>query len=538
MLMGGRGGCALNYSVWGNNTRPHPTQSHRRVGCWNAHIWYGQRDVYLGSYENEHHAARVYDIAALKCRGLAAQLNYPLDDYEKVLDLLDAMDTVCAVGMWVWYHLPTQRGLHNRPMQQDTMMLLVRTCGYPADRVGRHVRNKQPVQQEPPMSSEEFLENVTSGLQRYLDEGQATAAAAVIAARSGKTLPFLQTQQDKASSEENNPEVEDVAIKAAHHPPSYGSDYNNNNNGPATDSGGRLRRPVRSRQHSAMWKDFVVGEDAMPRTSSRDGMSSDGETSSRQPRTKRPGEKRKNVSGGGNMMKSAKMGRIGSVATVSTGPLKAAWGPLPAHPTMPRGSSGGYYNAPSTHCFPALLNPPPLPRRRGPRYVGGHDDDYSMDGDDQYPRAYHLPPQSGGPPMDTPFSPEASPMARKQATVEALMELQQQPPREVVDVGMAAAAAAEAAAREAELMFLREQNKAQSRQLETLHGRVRNLEAQLAQAMVQQSMLMKEGIGGDDADDAEMDGGHMENGAQLMQKKKIIVDNKGSSVNVVAVAGP
>lgn len=64
------------------------------MGCWNAHIWYGQRDVYLGSYENEHHAARIYDIAALKCRGLAAQLNYPLDDYEQVLDLLDAMDTV------------------------------------------------------------------------------------------------------------------------------------------------------------------------------------------------------------------------------------------------------------------------------------------------------------------------------------------------------------------------------------------------------------------------------------------------------------
>lgn len=37
---------------------------------WEAHIWVKEigRQVYLGGYEGEEHAAEAYDVAALKCK--------------------------------------------------------------------------------------------------------------------------------------------------------------------------------------------------------------------------------------------------------------------------------------------------------------------------------------------------------------------------------------------------------------------------------------------------------------------------------------
>ena len=44
---------------------------HRRSGRWEAHIWVREtgKQVYLGGYELEEHAAEAYDVAALKCKG-------------------------------------------------------------------------------------------------------------------------------------------------------------------------------------------------------------------------------------------------------------------------------------------------------------------------------------------------------------------------------------------------------------------------------------------------------------------------------------
>ncbi len=49
------------------------TDSTCRVVCrWEAHIWVKDmgRQVYLGGYEDEAHAAEAYDVAALKSKGV------------------------------------------------------------------------------------------------------------------------------------------------------------------------------------------------------------------------------------------------------------------------------------------------------------------------------------------------------------------------------------------------------------------------------------------------------------------------------------
>ena len=53
------------------------------VGRWEAHLWVKElgRQVYLGGYENEEHAAEAYDVAALKCKGPRVRTNFPLSRY-------------------------------------------------------------------------------------------------------------------------------------------------------------------------------------------------------------------------------------------------------------------------------------------------------------------------------------------------------------------------------------------------------------------------------------------------------------------------
>ena len=37
------------------------------------------RQVYLGGYEDEEHAAEAYDVAALKCKGFKVKTNFDID---------------------------------------------------------------------------------------------------------------------------------------------------------------------------------------------------------------------------------------------------------------------------------------------------------------------------------------------------------------------------------------------------------------------------------------------------------------------------
>ena len=66
---------------------------HRRSGRWEAHIWWKMtgKQVYLGGYEEEDHAAEAYDLAAIKIKGDKANTNFPPNKYDSYLSLLQEL---------------------------------------------------------------------------------------------------------------------------------------------------------------------------------------------------------------------------------------------------------------------------------------------------------------------------------------------------------------------------------------------------------------------------------------------------------------
>ncbi|GMI92078.1 TARGET OF EARLY ACTIVATION TAGGED (EAT) 1, related to AP2.7 [Hibiscus trionum] len=55
---------------------------YRRTGRWESHIWDCGKQVYLGGFDTAHAAARAYDRAAIKFRGVEADINFSLSDYD------------------------------------------------------------------------------------------------------------------------------------------------------------------------------------------------------------------------------------------------------------------------------------------------------------------------------------------------------------------------------------------------------------------------------------------------------------------------
>ncbi|CAA6669992.1 unnamed protein product [Spirodela intermedia] len=58
---------------------------YRRTGRWESHIWDCGKQVYLGGFDTALAAARAYDRAAIKFRGVDADINFNLEDYDEDL---------------------------------------------------------------------------------------------------------------------------------------------------------------------------------------------------------------------------------------------------------------------------------------------------------------------------------------------------------------------------------------------------------------------------------------------------------------------
>ncbi|KAF8402777.1 hypothetical protein HHK36_010867 [Tetracentron sinense] len=58
---------------------------YRRTGRWESHIWDCGKQVYLGGFDTAHAAARAYDRAAIKFRGVDADINFNISDYDEDL---------------------------------------------------------------------------------------------------------------------------------------------------------------------------------------------------------------------------------------------------------------------------------------------------------------------------------------------------------------------------------------------------------------------------------------------------------------------
>ncbi|KAE8673989.1 Ethylene-responsive transcription factor RAP2-7 [Hibiscus syriacus] len=74
---------------------------YRRTGRWESHIWDCGKQVYLGGFDAAHAAAR-YDRAAIKFRGVEADINFNIEDYESDLKQVRNLTRFYRLNDIIW----------------------------------------------------------------------------------------------------------------------------------------------------------------------------------------------------------------------------------------------------------------------------------------------------------------------------------------------------------------------------------------------------------------------------------------------------
>ncbi|KAL6748795.1 hypothetical protein V8C86DRAFT_1107118 [Haematococcus lacustris] len=65
---------------------------HKRGQLWEADVRHHGRRIYLGGFEHEEHAAKVHDLMAIKLRGMHTPLNFVPETYNGMYKLLVQVD--------------------------------------------------------------------------------------------------------------------------------------------------------------------------------------------------------------------------------------------------------------------------------------------------------------------------------------------------------------------------------------------------------------------------------------------------------------
>ncbi|RMZ57673.1 hypothetical protein APUTEX25_001873 [Auxenochlorella protothecoides] len=111
---------------------------HKRTQRYEAHFWEQKKQVYLGSFQHEVHAAKCHDIMALRCKGLACDaLNFPAETYRCMFHLIEAMTQVGWLAEC--YHWPLHAVSYlSADLLPRTLVLEASAESAPAPSLGAH----------------------------------------------------------------------------------------------------------------------------------------------------------------------------------------------------------------------------------------------------------------------------------------------------------------------------------------------------------------------------------------------------------------
>ncbi|KAK1420780.1 hypothetical protein QVD17_22638 [Tagetes erecta] len=110
---------------------------YRRTGRWESHIWDCGKQVYLGGFDTAHAAARAYDRAAIKFRGVEADINFNISDYDDDMNQIKNLSKEDFVHMLRRHNSGFSRGgsKYRGPV-------IMNNCGISEPRMGQFLGNK------------------------------------------------------------------------------------------------------------------------------------------------------------------------------------------------------------------------------------------------------------------------------------------------------------------------------------------------------------------------------------------------------------